>query len=114
MTIHWDPVEDNTDPDTIDVWHIADDGTESGPLTVDVSGVSGASSVGSDSTDGDVFLYDERAVQYRALAPDSTVPLGRIGLADRAALFSYGRLIDKTFETSGANSHTERFRYGDV
>jgi len=41
MTIYWDPVEDDTDPDTIEVWHVADDGTESGPLTVDVSGVSG-------------------------------------------------------------------------
>jgi len=75
---------------------------------------SNANGVATDSTDGDVFLYDERAVQFRALAPDSTVPLGRVGLADRAALFSYGTIIDKTLETNGPDSNTERFRYGDV
>lgn len=74
-----------------------------------------SNNAGSNSTDGDVFLYDERAVQFRALAPDSTVPLGRTGLADRAALFKYGTLIDKTLETtSTTNSNTHRLRYGDV
>jgi len=78
-----------------------------------VAGSSGG--VGTDSTDGDVFLYDERAIQYRALLPDSTIPLARIGLADRAALASYGTLIDKTLETTDTtNSNTHRLRYGDV
>jgi len=71
--------------------------------------------VGSNSTDGDVFLYDERAIQFRALLADSTIPLARIGLADRAALASYGTLIDKTLETTDTtNSNTHRLRYGDV
>ena len=68
-----------------------------------------SSGVGSNSTNGDVFLYDENAIQYRQLAPTSTVPLGRLGLADRAALFEYGTLIDKS-----QNEHTHRLRYGDV
>jgi hypothetical protein len=45
---------------------------------------------------GDVFIYDERNLQYRELAPMSTVPLGKIGLADRAAMFEYGTLISKS------------------
>lgn len=48
------------------------------------------------STKGDVFLMDTRAVQDRVLAPFSTMPLGRIGLGDRAALFKYNRTIDKS------------------
>jgi len=76
---------------------------------------SDANNVGKDSTDGDVFLYDERAVQFRALLADSTIPLARIGLADRAALACYGTLIDKTLETtSTTNANTHRLRYGDV
>jgi len=71
--------------------------------------------VGSNSTDGDVFLYRERAVQFRALMPDSTIPLDRIGLADRAALAKYGTLIDKTFTTDNTtDADTHRLRYGDV
>lgn len=50
----------------------------------------------SNSTLGDVFLIDESTVQFRQLAPASTVPLGRTGLADRVALFEYGTLIDKS------------------
>jgi len=73
----------------------------------DYSGES--SGVGSNSDNGDVFLYDEDAVQYRQLAPTSTVPLGRLGLADRAALFEYGALIDKS-----QGEHTHRLRYGAV
>jgi len=45
---------------------------------------------------GDVFIYDENTVQYRELAPMSTVPLGKVGLADRAAMFEYGTLLDKS------------------
>jgi len=63
--------------------------------------------VGSTSTNGDVFIYDERTVQFRTLAPMSTVPLGRTGLSDKAALFYYGALIDKS-----QGNHTHRLRYG--
>jgi hypothetical protein len=45
---------------------------------------------------GDVFIYDTRNLQFRQLAPMSTVPLGKIGLADRAAMFEYGTLISKS------------------
>lgn len=45
---------------------------------------------------GDVFIYDTRNLQYRELAPMSTVPLGKIGLADRAAMFEYGTLLSKS------------------
>jgi len=65
--------------------------------------------VGSNSTNGDVFLIDERTIQFRALAPMSTVPLGRTGLSDKAALFYYGALIDKS-----QGNHTHRLRYGSV
>ncbi|AFH22027.1 hypothetical protein OSG_eHP14_00235 [environmental Halophage eHP-14] len=45
---------------------------------------------------GDVFIYDSRNLQFRELAPLSTMPLGAVGLGDRAALFEYGRLISKS------------------
>lgn len=45
---------------------------------------------------GDVFIYDSRNLQFRQLAPLSTVPLGRVGLGDRVAMFEYGRLISKS------------------
>jgi hypothetical protein len=70
--------------------------------------------VGSNSTNGDVFLYDENAVQNRQLSPMSTVPLGRLGLADRAAVFEYNALIDKSLDESGGDGHTHRLRYGSV
>ena len=63
--------------------------------------------VGSNSTNGDVFIYDDRTVQFRTLAPISTVPLGRTGLSDKVALFYYGALIDKS-----QGNHTHRLRYG--
>jgi len=75
---------------------------------------SSSSGVGSNSTNGDVFLYDEQAVQFRQLSPMSSVPLGRLGLADRAAIFEYGTLIDKSLETTGPGGHTHRLRYGSV
>lgn len=58
------------------------------------AGLSSTTTAGGD--EGDVFVYDTRNLQFRQLAPLSTVPLGRIGLADRAALFEYGRLISKS------------------
>jgi len=44
---------------------------------------------------GDVFIYNSRATQYFDLAPLSTIPLGRIGLADRAALFEFAVLHER-------------------
>jgi len=58
------------------------------------SGLSSTTTGGGDA--GDVFIYDTRNLQYRELAPMSTVPLGKIGLADRAAMFEYGTLLDKS------------------
>ena len=40
MTIYWQP-DDDFDPSSIDVWHVAEDGTTSGPVTADMSGVQG-------------------------------------------------------------------------
>lgn len=68
-----------------------------------------SSGVGSNSTNGDVFLIDENAIQFRQLAPMSSMPLGRVGLAERAAIFEYGTLIDKS-----QGEHTHRLRYGSV
>ncbi|MFD1512457.1 hypothetical protein [Halomarina rubra] len=48
-----------------------------------------------DASNRDVFIIDTSATRFRVLAPLSTVPLGRVGLADRAALFEYGTLISK-------------------
>lgn len=48
------------------------------------------------TTAGDVFIFDTRAVQDRTLAPLSTMPLGRVGLGDRAALFKYHAFIDRS------------------
>lgn len=41
MTIYWNPVEDDENPDTIDVWFVQDDGTQHDIGPADVSGVSG-------------------------------------------------------------------------
>lgn len=41
MSIYWDPVEDSIDPDTIDVWHVADDDTQTDIGPADVSTVQG-------------------------------------------------------------------------
>jgi len=49
-----------------------------------------------DPDPGDVFIADTSTVRFRQLAPLSTVPLGRRGLADEAAMFEYGTLIDKS------------------
>jgi len=73
-----------------------------------------SSGVGSNSTNGDVFLYHEPSIQWRQLAPMSTIPLGRLGLADRAAIFEYGTLVDKTLEPDSTDGLTHRLRYGSV
>lgn len=57
---------------------------------------SGLSGTNFTSDNGDVFLVDRSTLQFRQLAPMSTVPLGRVGLSDRAAMFEYGTLIDKS------------------
>jgi len=56
----------------------------------------GLSGVGATGGVGDAFIVDELALQFRQLAPMSTVPLGRTGLADRVALFEYYTLVDKS------------------
>jgi len=58
------------------------------------SSLSSATTNGGDN--GDVFIYDTRNLQFRQLAPLSTVPLGKVGLADRAAMFEYGTLLSKS------------------
>jgi hypothetical protein len=45
---------------------------------------------------GDVFIFDQSTFRRRQLAPLSTVPLGRVGLADKAAMFEYKANIDKS------------------
>jgi len=49
-----------------------------------------------DPASGDVFIFDTSTFRHRQLAPMSTVPLGRRGLADEAALFAYSTNIDKS------------------
>lgn len=56
----------------------------------------GLSGVGATGGVGDAFIIDELALQFRQLAPMSTVPLGRDGLADKVALFEYYSLVDKS------------------
>lgn len=51
----------------------------------------------------DVFVFDRNNARFRALMPLTTVPLGRVGLGDKAALAEFGTLIDK--------SHGEHLRY---
>jgi hypothetical protein len=45
---------------------------------------------------GDVFIFDQSTFRRRQLAPLATVPLGRVGLADKAAMFEYKANIDKS------------------
>ncbi|GAA0200214.1 hypothetical protein ACFFQF_00895 [Haladaptatus pallidirubidus] len=44
----------------------------------------------------DAFIWDRNNVRFRALMPLTTVPLGRVGLGDKAALAEFGTLIDKS------------------
>lgn len=55
---------------------------------------------------GHAFIVDEMAMQWRALAPLFTLPLGRVGLADKAAMAEYGTLVDKS-----QGAHTTHFEY---
>ena len=57
-------------------------------------GTSGAGNF--DPAPGDVFIFDQRVFRRRQLSPLSTVPLGRVGLADKAAMFEYKTNIDKS------------------
>jgi len=70
----------------------------SAPITPapNIRDYAGLTGVGSTGGVGDAFIVDELAVQFRQLAPMSTVPLGRTGLADRVALFEYYTLVDKS------------------
>ena len=45
---------------------------------------------------GDVFIFDTSTFRRRQLAPASSVPLARRGLADEACLFEYYNNIDKS------------------
>jgi hypothetical protein len=80
-------------------------GTEMGSVGItpcpNIRSYSGFTGTASNSDPGDVFLIDELAHQFRQLAPMSTVPLGRTGLADRVAMFEYGTLIDKDHGNHG-------------
>ncbi|WP_256394110.1 SU10 major capsid protein [Natronoarchaeum rubrum] len=80
-------------------------GTEQGTVQItpcdNIRSYSGLTGVGANSDVGDVFLIDERAMQFRQLAPFSTVPLGRTGLADKVAMFEYGTLVDKAHGEHG-------------
>jgi len=74
--------------------------------TPNIQAYSGLTGAGANADLGDVFLFDELAVQFRQLAPMSTVPLGRTGLADRVSMFEYYTLVDRsqgnhTFYLSG-------------
>lgn len=46
-------------------------------------------------SEGDVFIVNTRSIRFRSLAPLSTVPLSKRGLAEETALFEYGSLIAK-------------------
>lgn len=48
------------------------------------------------SSSNDVFIWDRNNVRFRALMPLTTVPLGRVGLGDKAAMAEFGTLIDKS------------------
>jgi hypothetical protein len=68
--------------------------TEHGQFSYNQTGDTPAGNL--DISTGDVIVYDESTFRHRQLAPLSTVPLGRRGLADEAALFSYSANIDKS------------------
>lgn len=68
--------------------------TEHGQLSYNGTGDTPAGNF--DPDPGDVFIYDTSAFRRRQLAPLSTVPLGRVGLADKAAMFEYKANIDKS------------------
>jgi hypothetical protein len=68
--------------------------TEHGGFSYNQTGATPAGNF--DINTGDVVVFDESTFRHRQLAPLSTVPLGRRGLADEAALFSYSANIDKS------------------
>lgn len=45
---------------------------------------------------GDVFIVNKRSARFRNLAPLSTLPLARVGLSDRAAIYEYGALVERS------------------
>lgn len=44
----------------------------------------------------DVFIVNTRAVRNRYLVPLSTVPLGKLGLSERSAIFQFGAMIERS------------------
>lgn len=68
--------------------------TEHGGYTYNGTGATPAGNLS--ISDGDALIFDETAFRHRQLAPLSTVPLGRVGLADKAAMFAYSANVDKS------------------
>ena len=62
-----------------------------------------------DGHHGDVVIFERPNVQRRALQALSSVDLGRLGLADRRALFQYRALVDRS-----EGHHTKFLRGYDV
>lgn len=46
-------------------------------------------------SEGDVFVVNTLAARFRSLVPLTTIPLAKVGLADQAAMFEFGTLIDR-------------------
>lgn len=46
-------------------------------------------------SEGDVFLINTLAARFRSLVPLTTLPLAKVGLADQAAMFEFGTMIDR-------------------
>lgn len=69
---------------TITVDALASD-VEGETATIDIAG-----------SRSDVFLVNLRATRFRSLVPFSTVPLGKLGLSERTALFEFGAMIERT------------------
>jgi len=79
MTIHWEP---DSDLNSIDIWHVADDGTTSGPVTADISGVDGLpDTVGGIAPDA----VRERVIEFVKTA-GWTVPLTQQVVFDMLSL----------------------------
>jgi hypothetical protein len=76
---------------------------------VDVGAPGGYDETTFSPDNGDVFIVDTSAARFRALAPLSTMPLARNGLADRTAFFEYGTLIDKS-----QGNHGLFIEYGEL
>lgn len=75
----------SSDNETTITFNSVDSDLTGETATIDITG-----------SDRDVFIVNTRAVRRRLLVPLSTVPLGRLGLSERTALFEYGAMIERT------------------